>query len=132
MPADHRDDHAIDKPDGEVVFSFQTRARIRETSTEAHALVVERLRNATRQGAAATPCGLAAEVRALHGAIQHARYTHGPQRSNATGDVRACYIAIAASAIILAERATRPAELKRGVKSSTAPYRAPDFSVPRA
>ncbi len=71
-------------------------------------------------------------MRALHQAIQHARYTDRPERSSATRNVRACYMNIAASAIILAERATRPAELTRGQKSSTAKYSAPDFSVPDA
>lgn len=124
------DDHAVDPPDGEVVFSFLARQRLRETSQEAHALVVERLRHATRQGGAASPGGLAAEVKALHHAIQRSRTAHGPAYDATMRDVRACYVHIAASAIILAERATHPAELKRGEKSSTTRYRAPDFSVP--
>lgn len=130
--AEAHDDHAVDPPDGEVVFSFQNRQRLREASGEAHAQVVERLRHATRQGAAATPAGLGAEVRAIHEAIQRVRTSHGAAQHTASADLRVCYLAAAASCIVLAERATRPAELRRGAKSSTAPYRMPDFSVPRA
>lgn len=106
------------------------RQRIRETSQQAHGLVVERLRQAARQGAAATPPGLAAEVRAL-AELQHAvRTQHGPIRSKSLGEMRACYLSIAASSIILAERMTRPGELPRGKKSSTEKYQAPTFDVP--
>lgn len=121
--------HGEDEKD-EVVFSFMVRQRIRETSQQAHGLVVERLRQAARQGAAATPPGLAAEVRAL-AELQHAvRTQHGPIRSKSLGEMRACYLSIAASSIILAERMTRPGELPRGKKSSTEKYQAPTFDVP--
>jgi hypothetical protein len=46
--------------------------------------------------------------------------------------VRLCYLNVAASALILAERATRPDELKRGAKSSTAKYAPPKFEVPKS
>lgn len=114
-----------------VVFSFLTRQRIREASTEAHGLVVERLRQAKRQGAAATPSSLAAEVAALARANREAAGAEGAVRTFLLGQVRACYLTIAASAIILAERATRPErELRRGEKSKTVRYSAPDFRVP--
>lgn len=121
--------HDDDKKD-EVVFSFMVRQRVRETSQAAHNLVVERLRQAARQGAAATPPGLAAEVRALAQLQKTSRTQHGPERARTHADMRGCYLAIAASAIILAERMTRPDELPRGKKSSTEKYRAPDFPVP--
>jgi hypothetical protein len=46
--------------------------------------------------------------------------------------VRVCYLNIAASALILAERATRDGELKRGVKSATTKWRPPSFQVPKS
>jgi len=127
----HGDDHAVDEPDGEVVFSFLARQRIRETSQEAHRMVVNRLRYATRQGAAATPSQLAVEVVEIHRAIGAARTAHGPAHHATMQRVRACYLEAAATCLILAERATRPAELKRGDKSSTAKWRPPTFEVPR-
>jgi hypothetical protein len=128
----HDDDHAVDEPDGEVVFSFLARQRIRETSQEAHALVVDRLRYATRQGAAATPAQLAVEVVELHRAITAARTAHGPAHDATMQRVRVCYLEVAATALILAERATRPDELKRGAKSSTTKWRPPSFEVPKS
>lgn len=128
----HDDDHAVDEPDGDVVFSFLARQRIRETSTEAHALVIDRLRYATRQGSAASPGSLAAEIRALHREISESRTAHGPAHSASMQRVRVAYLNVAASCIVLAERATRPTELKRGDKSSTTRYKAPKFGVPRA
>jgi hypothetical protein len=125
-------DHALDPPDGDIVFSYLARQRIRQTSQEAHSMVVDRLRHATRQGGAATPAGLAAEVVELHRAIQRARTAHGAAYDATMQRVRVCYLNIAASALILAERATRPAELKRGEKSSTTKYAAPRFEVPKA
>lgn len=127
----HEDDHGVDAPDGEVIFSYMARQRIRETSQEAHALVVDRLRHATRQGSAATPSGLAAEVVELHRSIGAARTAHGPAHDATMQRVRVCYLEVAASALILAERATRPAELKRGAKSTTTKWRPPSFYVPR-
>ena len=114
----------------EVVFSFMVRQRIRETGQEVHALVVERIRAAARQGAAATPPGLAAEIRAVARLQDEARRQHGPVKTATMGEIRICYLAIATSAIILAERATRPGELPRGLKSSTKKYKAPEFLVP--
>lgn len=102
-----------------IVFSFLARQRIREASREVHASVMERLRAAKRQGSAASPGSFAGEVRAVHRAIEFARTQHGAARDAAMGQVRACWIALAASAIILAERATRPEELPRGKKSTT-------------
>jgi hypothetical protein len=128
----HGDDHAVDEPDGEVVFSFLARQRIRETSQEAHRMVVNRLRYATRQGAAATAAQLASEVVELHRAITAARTAHGPAHDATMCRVRVCYLEAAATCLILAERATRPAELKRGEKSSTTKWRPPTFEVPRA
>jgi len=114
----------------EVVFSFMVRQRLRETSQNAHALVVERLRSAEVQGGAATPSGLAAEIRSLAKLQDAARRQHGPVKARTMSEVHHCYVTIAATAIILAERATRPTELRRGKKSSTDKYRAPDFTVP--
>lgn len=110
-----------------IVFSFQSRQRIRDTAREVHALVTDRLRRARRQGAAASPASFAGEVRAVHRAIQHARTQHGPARDVANSDVRECWKALAASAIILAERATRPPELPRGQKSSTEKWKPVTF-----
>lgn len=124
-------DHAVDPPDGDVVFSYMVRQRIREATAETHSLVVERLRQATRQGGAASPSGLAAEVRAISAAMAGARTSHGAQKARALLDVRAAYLAVAVSCIILAERATRPDELPRGSKSQTTKYRSPRFGVPR-
>jgi hypothetical protein len=126
------DDHVAteEEVDG-VVFSFMLRQRIREASQEAHGHVVERLRHARRQGSAAAPGSMAAEIQALVRAQRFAATQHGPAHNSAQGHVRSCYMAIAASAIILAERATRPErELPRGLKSSTDRYSAPDFSMP--
>lgn len=123
------DDHAVDEWDGETVWSYQTRARLRETSQAAHALMVDRLRNATRQGAAASPGGLAAEIVELHRAITASRTAHGAAHSATMQRVRVAYLEVAASALVLAERATRPAELQRGAKSSTARYAPPRFEV---
>ena len=114
----------------EVVFSFMVRQRLRETSQDAHNLVVERLRSAAVQGGAATPSGLAAEIRSLARLQDAARRQHGPVKARTMGEVHHCYVTIAATAIILAERATRPIELRRGEKSSTEKYRPPDFTVP--
>lgn len=125
------DDHAIDAPDGDVVFSYMARARIRETSQEAHALVVDRLRYATRQGQAATPAQLASEVVEVHRAIQASRTAHGPAYDATMTRVRTCYLEAAATCLILAERATRPEELKRGQKSATQKWRPPVFEVPK-
>jgi hypothetical protein len=125
-------DHALDPPDNDVVFSFLSRQRIRQTSQEAHSMVVDRLRHATRQGSAASPAGLAAEVVELHRTIQQSRRAHGPAYDATMQRVRICYLNVAASALILAERATRPDELKRGSKSSTERYAAPRFEVPKA
>lgn len=126
------DDHALDAPDGDVVFSFLARQRIRRTSMEAHSMVVDRLRHATRQGGAASPGRLAGEVKALHQTIQRARTVHGPAYDATMQQVRVCYLNVAASSLILAERATRPDELKRGAKSSTEKYAQPRFEVPKA
>ena len=128
----HDDDHAIDPPDGEVVFSFLARQRIRETSQEAHALVVDRLRYATRQGAAASPLRLVDEIKEIQYALAAARTAHGPVYDATMQRVRVAYLEAAASCLILAERATRPGELRRGEKSSTDKWRPPRFEVPRA
>jgi hypothetical protein len=126
------DDHAVDPPDGDVVFSFHARQRIRKTSAEAHALVVDRLRHSTKQGSAATPAGLAQEVVRLHLTIKASRTAHGPAHTATMERVRTCYLEVAASALILAERATRPDELERGAKSSTEKYQTPRFPVPKS
>ena|SRR5690348_13191593 len=128
----HEDDHAVDEPDGEVIFSYMARQRIRETSQAAHAMVVDRLRYATRQGSAASPGGLVSEIRDLHRTIGESRTAHGPVYDATMERVRVCYLEIAATCLILAERATRPAELKRGQKSATTKWRPPTFGVPRA
>jgi hypothetical protein len=97
------DDHAVDVWDGQVVWSFQTRARLREASLEAHGLVIDQLRSAMRQGTtAATPATLAAKVGELHHAIQAARTVHGPAHDHAMRQVRARYLETAARALILA------------------------------
>lgn len=128
----HGDDHAIDEPDGDIVFSFMARARLRETSQEAHKMMVDRLRYATRQGQAASPLQLVDQIRDLNDAIKHARTAHGPAHTASMASVRVCYLEAAVTCLILAERATRPAELKRGEKSTTAKWRQPSFEVPRA
>ena len=127
----HTDDHVIDPPDGKVVFSYMARQRIRRTSQEVHSLVVDRLRYATRQGAAASPTQLVGEIQELHRAILSKRGLHGPALNATQERVRVHYLELAASCLILAERETRPPELKRGKKSSTDAYQAPDFSVPK-
>lgn len=131
-------DHAVDPPfipEGQakpdVVFSYLTRQRVRQTSLEAHSMVVDRLRHATRQGSAATPSGLAGEVVTLHRTITASRTAHGPAYDAVMKRVRRCYLEIAVSALLLAERATRPDELKRGMKSSTERYAQPRFQVPK-
>ena len=127
----HGDDHAIDEPDGDIVFSFMARQRIRETSQEAHALVVDRLRYATRQGQAAAPVRLVDEIKEIQAAIKAARTAHGPVYDATMRRVRVAYLEAAATCLILAERATRPDELKRGLKSSTEKWRPPRFEVPK-
>lgn len=143
------DDHAVDPPfvpegttQPETVFSFFARQRIRKTSEAAHAIVVERLRQAQRQGGAATPVGLAREIRSVHLTIKASRTAHGPARDVVMARLRDGYLQVAASALILAERATRPEEPGRGSKSPNdprrsastkgEPYRPPSFTVPRS
>ena len=94
-------------------------------------MVVDRLRYATRQGSAASPGGLASEIRELHRAIMASRTAHGPAHTASLTAVRVAYLEVAASCLILAERATRPGELKRGEKSSTTRWRPPAFEVPK-
>ena len=143
------DDHAVDPPfvpegttQPEVVFSFFSRRRIRKTSEAAHGIVVERLRQAQRQGGAASPSGLAREIRSVHLTIKAARTAHGPARDVIQERLRNGYLQVAASALILAERATRPEEPDRGSKSPNdprrsstdkgEPYRPPNFAVPKS
>jgi hypothetical protein len=109
------DDHAADAWDGETVWSFQTRARLRETSLEAHSLVIDQLRSAMRQGTtAATPATLAAKVGELHHAIQAARTVHGPAHDHAMRQVRAHYLETAVSALILAGAIPAPRHPQAG------------------
>lgn len=134
-PLGSPEDVGPEPPTGST-FSFFARRRIRAASEQVHAAVLERLRAAgreNRQGHAASPGGLAAEVRALAAAQRFAGSQHGPARDAAMKQVRNCYVALAASATILAERSDRPAELRRGEKGGkkgAGSFRPPDFSTP--
>lgn len=92
-----------------VVYSYFVRARIRDAQQQAHSIVIERIRSSKAANAqvAASYGGLAAEVTSLALA----------RRIGTGKDRRAALLAIAASAVILAEREDRPAEPKRGAKS---------------
>lgn len=128
----HGEQH--DPEDNEPVWTYVIRHRIRVTCEEAHAVLMSRLRDAKRQGGAASDSGLAAEIRELAKAKQFARTQHGPARDVAHGHIRRAYLAIAASAMILAERATRPAEApkrgERGGRKGEGVHRRPCFTVP--
>jgi hypothetical protein len=119
------DDHAVDPWDGDVVFSFQFRQRIRAEIREFNRLVVDRLRNSTRRGDAGSPARLAAEVGDLTRAIQAARTTHGPAHAVAVGRVRDQAREVAVSAFLYGVTITQPPEFKRGEKSNTDPYSEP-------
>jgi hypothetical protein len=104
-------------------FSFAARQRIRESMEDVHGQVVARLKVAEKLNDTATRHGLATEVRALVDAERHGE----PE------DVRAAFLCIGASAVLLAERADRPAdlELERGSKrTGTKRWKRLDLSVP--
>jgi hypothetical protein len=156
----HGDDHVVEEPDADVVYSFMVRQRLRETAEDAwlevvarciaegdhpadasgwrrlrqsaeqmFALVVDRLRYATRQGDAGSQHRLVAEA----GEVGRARKQAASAPSEATAErLRACYLELAATSIVLAERCTRPPELRRGRKSSTNRHRALRFWTPNA
>lgn len=119
------DDHAVDPWDGDVVFSFQFRQRVRKEIREINRMAVDRLRNTTRQGDAGSPARLASEVGDLTKAIKAARTTHGPAHDVALGNVRDCARAVAVSAFLYGVTVTQPPELARGDKSSTETYKLP-------
>lgn len=145
MAADEQPDEQHDDEPRERsgTFSFMVRHRIRGAFEETHRLAMLRIREARRQGGAATPAGFVAEVRALHRAQQLTNGRHGPALHAALVEMRRCYIALACSAILLAERCDRPEELPKGEKSNVpsprrkgeratserGSYTEPDFTV---
>lgn len=91
----------------------------------------ERVIRAEAQGGAASLDGMAAELRAVADARRHAARGHGPVRVSCMVDVRRTLLAVAASAILLAEAADRPElELRRGEKSQARQWYTPSFKLP--
>jgi hypothetical protein len=117
-----------------LVFSFLIRRRVRETAEEAHAMLLRRWRSADCEGDNGTDSTMGAEIRSLMDAKRHAlEQTEGPPRDKANHIVRDCYLRIAVTALILAERVTRPDEPprgQRGGRKGEGSFRRADFSVP--
>lgn len=91
-------------------FSPRVRSRVADEVTQVGLVAANRMRHAKKEADAATPGGLAAEVRALLRAQREVRDADGEAAVGvALQWVRNCYIDIAASAVLLAERSTRPA-----------------------
>lgn len=118
----------------DLVFTFLIRRRVRETAEEAHSMLLRRWRSAKVEGDNGSDATMGAEVRSLLEAKRYAlEQTEGPPRDKANHIVRDCYLRIAVTALILAERVTRPDEPprgQRGGRKGEGSFRRADFSVP--
>lgn len=135
MAASEQHEPAQDGSTEEPLFSYAVRRGIRQCSQDMHSKVVGRMRRAKCQGDVASPGRLVADVRAITGArSERARGAHGPSRQRITGQhVRDCYLELAATAVLLAEREVREPELPRGEKGGkkgAGSYAPLDFTVP--
>lgn len=119
----------------EPLFSYAVRRGIRACTQETHSKIVARMRGAKVQGDVASPGRLVAECRAITNARQAVRAgCHGGARQRISGmHVRDCYLDLAATAVLLAERETREPELPRGEKGGkpgAGSYAPLDFTLP--